>query len=170
MTPEEAKTFLVASHTPFLAWAVVNTEGPILELGAGMFSTPLIRALSKKRSILTLENTPAWYRKFAPFASDRHEVKLIKEWGPLPDQRWGLAFVDQHPQEARAPSVLALRDLADLIVVHDTEPAVRWSYTGMEEAIRSFKFVRHCEWFPKWTTFMSMTRPLDDLEEMLLCG
>lgn len=165
--------FLVGSHTPVLAWAVVNSTGPILELGGGLFSTPLIRALSGKRNILTLESDADWFKKFESFASPRHEIKLIDcVWDEHPalQSRWSLVFVDQHPPEARAACINKLRENAEIIVVHDTEEGVRWSYPGMDETFKTFPFVVHCNWFPKWTTVLSMTRPLDDLRDVLFGG
>ena len=132
------------SHViPLLAslWA---TDGAILELGSGWHSTPMVHRLSSQqnRQVLTSDGTYAWLKKFIFLASDRHDlffvdtnntqakgnlsedVHVVSSWGAIGEQQqhWGCIFVDHAPAMQRIVELQRLRNNADLLVVHDTEP------------------------------------------------
>jgi predicted O-methyltransferase YrrM len=153
------------THFPFLAWAVVNSRGPILELGAGLYSTPLIHALAGDRQVVSLESDPAYVEALQDLASATRRIGLVAHWDAVRalDESWGLAFVDCE-REARAPALRRLRDRAGIIVVHDTQLA---AYYGLAEIIPTFAHVVRCAWFPQETTVLSMTDPLTSLRALV---
>lgn len=155
-----------ATHVPVLAWAVVNSKGPILELGCGGYSTPLLHALAGDRDVLSLETDPAYAEAFKVFASNTHEIRQVDaSWDVLDTLAgpWGVVFVDQHPNTARGPAVLKFRDRADLIVVHDSELR---DYYGLTEAFATMRSHVTCTWWRKRTTIFSDKRDLSELEQL----
>lgn len=153
-----------STHIPVLAWALANTRGPILELGTGLYSTPLIHAMAGQRRVLSLESNSKWFELASAFAHGRHQVRRVSETWPDDDAAfdswWGLVFVDQYPPEARGACIARLRDRADMIVVHDSELV---DYYGLTAVFPLFKHVVTCRWFdPKWTTILSMNYDLTD--------
>lgn len=155
-----------STHVPILAWVVQNTRGPILELGCGFYSTPLLHLLAPDRKILSLETDKQYVDKLQKFASPEHRIEHVPTWENIAafDQEWDVAFVDNAPGAARGPCIRNLKDRAKYIVVHDSDlPA----YYGLAPVLPLFRYSVCCKWFPKWTTVLSMSEPLDDLEGLL---
>jgi hypothetical protein len=133
-----------ATHCRVLASALVQSDGPILELGAGTYSTPLIHHLAGRRPILTVDHNPAWLAKFAPLASSSHTLCVcpqdgdgLPEWNKLPYALdWSVALVDQSPACARVCSIAALADHCQWIVVHDTDCQTYYH----DALLRQFKY------------------------------
>jgi hypothetical protein len=68
---------------------------------------------------------------------------------------WDLAFVDQHPCEARGPAIQMLRVQTRFIVAHDTEPSTHVHRYGYEPLLSSFKYRFDYKRFIPWTTVVS---------------
>ena len=115
------------THHPILAAAVLATEGPIIELGCGHYSTPLLHQMSlvSGRRLVSTETDAEWMSLFTDMASDLHTFQHVDPdgWGrfPLEGRMWGVAFVDCAPGEYRKIAIERLKEQAQLIVVHDTE-------------------------------------------------
>lgn len=132
------------SHLPALIRAVALTDGPVLEMGMGYFSSPFLHwaCATKKRPLVSYENNPKYFRFAAPFQSDWHEV-VCGDYAEADIERpWDVAFIDYAPPLHRKESVRRLAGFAKYIVVHDTEgrhdnrfrfseifPLFRWKYT-----------------------------------------
>lgn len=111
------------SHLPFLAAAITQTSGPVLELGAGLGSTLMLHGLCGAfgRELVTIESDTEWIRKFLSFKRSWHKIRYVKDFRDLPEysEEWGLAFVDHGIAEQRGHSVAKLKD-TPIIVAHDT--------------------------------------------------
>ena len=142
------------SHQRLLLRAALRTCGPMLELGVGYYSTPLLHeiAVAQKRPLVTHDNDPAWVELFRPFAHAYHHVALLDrhDWENI---HWGLVFVDHGPRPDqprnsrgllnaldRAQAVLDLMSHTDVFVLHDTQPDVRWEY-DWDKILPLFKHV-----------------------------
>lgn len=131
------------SFLPLLVGAVARTDGPVLELGCGEYSTLVLHEMCRAsgRWLLSAESDAGWHARFADLAGPRHCVDLVTDWeawwtpllAPLADP-WDVAFVDHAPGERRAGDIARLRAIAKYIIVHDTEAP---SY-GYESVLRSF--------------------------------
>jgi len=114
------------SHLPVLMKAVAETEGPILELGCGIYSTnPLHWACwVAKRKLVTYENNPRYYDFLKSYATDFHEVHCITDWDAIDvSGPWSVAFIDHEPGVGRLRLQEAKQVLhAEYVVAHDTEP------------------------------------------------
>ena len=123
MAPVTMKlSFRYGSHLPVLLKAVLKTQGDILELGAGIFSTPMLHAFSmaQNRNVVTYENFNRWYRWFSIYEGKRHKVHFINKWeDAVVEKPWDVVLVDQTPDEDRIKTIARLADYAKYIVVHD---------------------------------------------------
>ena len=111
------------SHLPILMEAVARTEGPIVELGCGLYSTtPLHWACwVKKRKLVTYESNPDYFDFLEAYETDFHEVHCIDDWDAVDlSPPWSVAFVDHAPDTRRRLEVMRLLH-AEYVVAHDSE-------------------------------------------------
>lgn len=116
---------LCGTHLPVLVRAFDLSEGDVLELGTGFFSTNILRWLCEMsgRMLYCYETGWSWYkiatRKPVPF----QKVFKIDNFDEAPiDRHWGLALIDHSPTRRRIVDIRRLANLADYIVIHDTNP------------------------------------------------
>lgn len=125
MAPITVKfSFRYGSHLPYLLKACLETKGNILELGAGLFSTPMLNALSRSqdRKVLTLENFKRWYRWFSIYESKNHQVQFVKDWDSCEVLgEWDVVLVDMTPDKYRSEFINKLKDRAKIFVIHDSD-------------------------------------------------
>ena len=147
------------THLAPLIIAVINTDGPVLELGCGDFSTPILHAVcsSQKRFLLTAESDGNWQKRFWDLKRDWHKFQHVKhssDWNQVGAGRhWSVVFVDHAPGERRVVDIARLRRHADIFVVHDTETA---SY-GYEPVLSTFKYIFVYRRYSTTTTLVSDT-------------
>lgn len=102
-----------------------KTEGPVLEMGMGMISTPILHwmCLDAGRRLSSYDNDPHYEKINRNFRSNHHGVHLIENWDSAAIEKpWGLALIDHKPAERRHIDVLRLSKHADVILIHDSEP------------------------------------------------
>jgi hypothetical protein len=116
----------VTTHIPLLARVFDISEGDVLEVGTGYFSTTLLHWLATMfhRKVYSYESREGWYAKALQFESEYHHIVLCQDWktADFDQRRWGMAFIDHSPGWRRPKEVARLANLADYIVIHDTEP------------------------------------------------
>lgn len=154
------------THIPILAACVTATNGPVIELGCGLYSTPLLHALcvQKGRRLVSMDLDGKWLSRFATvLRGPLHEFHHVQDWDRLPTGIWSVALVDQTPPSARAPSIRLIKGKCDLIVCHDSEHRLY----GYEAALADFK--NRVEWrrYAPWTTVVSDTMDLGFLGDLL---
>jgi hypothetical protein len=121
------------THQPILYNMLMQTTGPILELGCGDGSTELIHLIGQKqnRKIITVESLPDWAIKYkSKYQNNTHSFIVtdnhsIESWNKVTDtllnEKWGLVFIDQGFWEARAYSFAKLKDISEYIILHDCD-------------------------------------------------
>lgn len=155
------------SHVPILAAAVARTTGPVIELGMGWWSTPLLHMLCRDRQLLSCETDPLWFSGFQFMQSSSHVMRQVESWKRETDIdriKWDVAFVDSHPGEMRPDLVLRLKEKVRFIVCHDTEadiPPSGGNY-GWKRLEGAFKYEVIYKEVRPWTTVYS------DFEEFKL--
>lgn len=116
---------LYATHQRLLVKHMLQTTGPVIELGAGNYSTPILHeiAASQGRHLTTFDHNPDWLNRFKIFEWEQHELQLLESWSDFAASKCGLAFVDHAdpPTHPRWLQVEKLLSVADVIVIHDTE-------------------------------------------------
>ncbi len=109
------------SHISTLQWAVAETQGPILEVGSGFFSTAYLA--STGRTLWTVETQPHW----RSYLEKIYSHKVMGGLDSLPKWRWGIAFIDPVTVEDRG-DILDSLDF-DIGVIHDW-PEGNWGRHG----------------------------------------
>lgn len=123
-----------ATHQMVLRKILKRVRRPVLELGAGDYSTPLIHESFKGR-ILTLDHDQEWLNKYEHLKSDFHDFKCvsnadIQRFYDEDNEHWGLVFVDygtenpDDPWRARINALLKYNKTADYIILHDCDALV----------------------------------------------
>ena len=139
---------------PLLA-CITATEGPILEIGAGDWSTPFLHhiAITAGRPVHTVEADQKWMQRYRQLEMEnRHTLQHAREGYELACHMaaaaatlhglWGVVLVDGSPSETRAAQCLILRKHATYLVVHDfsgkecieaftDEVLHRWPFIGV---------------------------------------
>ena len=123
------------SHLTFLTHAFMCTEGPVLECGGGLCSTPVLHSLALRtepqRLVVTGEEQCVWARYLQGFSKDWHIIRHVTNWETFlknMNTDWGLAFVDNGvPTDGNPPGLYNCRfEIMKLLpesavwVVHDT--------------------------------------------------
>jgi hypothetical protein len=141
------------SHFPVLAAAILKTTGPVLELGCGWTSTPMLRLLCRpNRTLESYDNSKEWAEQF-----NVPVVENWSKWEPL-QQHYGVAFIDSHPGEERRHLAMKLKGRADFLVLHDHEagPAAAYYY---EHIIGQFKYAETYRMLRPHTLILSDKEP-----------
>lgn len=152
-----------STHMPMLIKTVLISKGDVLEIGGGVFSTPLLHWLCKLqgRRLVTYENDPTTYEFVRQFQSHIHSVRWIDNWDEMDFKKhWGVVFIDHHPEPRRAVDAINFKDKADYIVMHDTEKPHKYGYDGVWE---HFKYVHHWKDCRPWTSVVSNYKDLSKL-------
>ncbi len=150
-----------STHMPVLIRTVQMTNGPVLELGAGIFSTPLLHWLcaEKDRRLATYESVLKYYRIAKQFKSKTHTIKLVDDWDKINiNKHWSVAFVD-HPTDRRMKDTLRLKDKADYIILHDTQD----SGYRYDKVWPHFKYIYHWKFCKPWTSVVSNFYEIDPI-------
>jgi len=130
------------SHLPVLIRMVELTDGPVLEMGMGAFSTPILHwmCFDRGRTLVSYDNDDGYFKTSRRLQCDFHHIYLVNDWNMTDIERpWGLAFIDHSPAERRIEDIKRLAHYAQYIVVHDTEPENDKHY-GYSEIFPLFKF------------------------------
>lgn len=156
------------THIPVLAAAVARTSGPVLELGAGWGSTPMLHLMCHQttRHLTTLETDERFFELFGRLQSPLHELRQIESWtdDPTIESRpyWGLAFVDCAPGEERAGLISRLRGRCRLIVAHDSETDLgAGGNYGYEAVKEGFRYTAEYRLMRPYTLVLSEDMPFD---------
>lgn len=132
-----------ASHLPILIKVMAISKGPVLEMGIGLFSTPLLHwlCLDSKRLLISYENDKRFYDSNQAFASPLHQIHYVTNWdeADIEHTHWGLAFIDHAPPERRHIDVARLAKTADYIVIHDSQRHLE-QYFHYKEIYGLFKY------------------------------
>ena len=140
-----------ASHLPALFSCLLATSGAVLEVGAGDWSTPLLRKFCAVagRSFISLEEDEGWANKCGsisvntPVAMTNTLVSAATRSGG-----WSIVFLD-HNGHRRATDALLFVDSAEYVVIHDyPSPDIfkdmdekRWKHQIVDKRARPWTLV-----------------------------
>lgn len=127
-----------ATHAPYLFKILdilKDNNNPILELGCGDSSTPILRHFCQKHNIklITAENNLNWLNKVKnSFPENKnHEYVAVADWSQFislsSQMKYSLIFVDQSPWEARKESIEKLRNCCDFMILHDCDYYIKYN-------------------------------------------
>lgn len=152
-----------ASHQPMLiraAMAATRYGLPILEMGCGDYSTPLLQGFAKEAGIplITASSDPDWLDRYVDGQGKDVFCHPVKEDGweaLLESDRWGMVFIDNELVVAkRLPLLIKAADHAHIAVMHDAEIVEQRGLTW-DETREAWKYVAVNEWGGHWTVVCS---------------
>lgn len=144
----------LSSHQPVLIHMLnTMTKGPVLEVGVGNHSTPIMHLIcaNQNRKLLSVETDERWYLSYRQLKSKWHDVdhvteeKLINGDYPFFKNKFALAFIDG-TRLSRQPMIERLANKVDYLIVHDTEEIVakrKYDETSYNYDFSMFKNVFH---------------------------
>lgn len=161
------------SHLPILMKIMAMTDGPVLELGMGLFSTPYLHwaCYDSQRKLVSCDTHKEFMGMF--IFDDPREAgnnyqfhKFIqvenKNWDAIDlSGHWSVVLVDHHPGKRRREEMKRLANNADYIVVHDTDQKNDWYYK-YAEYFPLFKYRYDTLIYPR-TTVLSNFKELSNL-------
>lgn len=156
------------THIPMLVKIFDMSKGDVLELGSGYFSTTLLRWLCEMtgRKLYSYETDQFWYKKATLSPVDFHKVFLInkRDWNDAEIERpWGMVLIDHSPDERRWVEIKRLANLAEYIVIHDSNLSEVKQY-GYEKIWNLFKYRYDYTKLNPNTTVVSNFHDLKSLE------
>lgn len=154
------------SHYPILAATVAKTKGPVLEMGAGDWSTPMLHYMCKAmgRTLHTVETNAQWLERFKEYEGPGHQLTYLApdDWLAVLPDRFGVIFIDGSPGEMRHVWIQRLQSKAHFIVAHDSEKDYQVASNYMYEKVRPlFKYVNEFQRFRPYTVVLSDEEPFE---------
>ena len=163
-----------ATHLPALVAAVTATDGPVLELGCGVFSTRWLHGVCghQKRLLISVETNREWMAEYADLECEWHQFCWCEKHQDNSPTRfpevqavpfWSVVFVDLGCYGMRATALHDFADRARYLVVHDTEVA---SCAAFTKAIEKFPYRLDCKADGPLTSVLSRIAPIGvDIEK-----
>ncbi len=125
-----------------LAVLYASKTGPILELGMGSTSTPLLHnlALEQNRRLVSADSDRRWINYFSSFTINNtlHKLKHVEvtsemgiEWstsGLANAENWSVVFIDHRPGPRRQFELMLYAGRSDIVIIHDTEQSTLYKY------------------------------------------
>lgn len=152
-----------ATHLSMLIKVVEASTGPVLELGAGDSSTPILHRLCSEqgRLLVSMDSDAKYLEQFEHYRGTYHKLVLVENWsqadlfGP-----WSVVLVDHRPASKRRDSARRVAQSADYVVCHDTEPENDRFYHWYG-AFNAFRYRYDDRAQKPYTTVLSNTKELD---------
>ncbi len=123
------------THLPVLLKVITLTTGPILELGTGFYSTPILHfaCVPSQRKLVSYDSDAGWIKNFKDCRADFHEVKHIENWDSLDTSEfWDVILIDHSPDNRRKIEVSRLANRSKYIILHDSDPENDYLYKYSE--------------------------------------
>jgi hypothetical protein len=126
-----------------LAALYVLNSGPVLELGMGPTSSPLLHRLTteQKRFLLSADSDIRWINYFSTFTANNslHKFKYVEvksqmgiEWASsafTDIHYWSIVFIDHAPGTRRQFDLMLFPQRTEIVVLHDTEQSRLYQYS-----------------------------------------
>lgn len=156
-----------ASHLSALIRALSLTDGDVLELGMGFFSTPFLHhfCLLNKRRLVSYDNDEKYVKwaEYYGYNSKFHKIYYVKDWDNIKiEKSWDVVLVDHSPNSRRRKEIRRLAERAKYIVIHDSHPGKDREYK-YSRVYPLFKY--RSDWVKDRTTVLSNLVDLKDFNE-----
>lgn len=119
-----------SSHLPITMALLSATKGPVVELGCGIYSTPVMHWSCRERGrwLTSYETNDQWLDRFSRFERGRHKLVKVDDWKQVDLSRpVGLALVDHKGTASRYRQAMRLAH-AEFVIVHDAARCMRDKY------------------------------------------
>jgi hypothetical protein len=155
------------SHIPVLMKLLTCTKGEVLELGMGVYSTPLLFwiCVDNGRKLVSYENSEKYFSMVGKNNNKLHEAHLIDDWDSIDiEKSWDIVFIDANPMDARVSLAKKVANYSKFVVLHDTQPKDE-IYYHYQEIYYMFKNRYDYTKFMPYTTVLSNFESLEFLDE-----
>jgi hypothetical protein len=152
------------THMALLFKVLLISKGDVIECGGGIFSTPFLHWICKvqNRKLITYENESEYYEFERKFKSPGHKVIFVENWDDIPiPKKVGMVFIDHHPSERRMIELRRFKDVADYVVIHDTQRLSR-EY-NKQEVFDLYKYRHDWKECSPWTSVVSNFNDLSNI-------
>lgn len=147
---KESETDPYSTHLEPLIKTAVETQGDILELGCGDYSTLPLKAIcdAQGRKYHAQASNREWASRFGNLVE-------IVEWATWrPSGRWGMVFLDSEESVSdRIKRLPGLSEVTNTVVMHDANIALNLHHWG--ECSRHYKAVKVFNRYVPWTVVMT---------------
>jgi len=154
------ETNAYSTHQPLIIWAIENTSGNILELGAGDGSTILLNSsiLNSNRKLVTVDDDYNWLNKYSKLESENHKFlyvnNTIDSWNKLINDLsqdiWAFVLVDHATLEniwrvSRPYAMKKFLNCSEYVIAHDADlfPEIKTDEYFWHEYVPSIKPLPH---------------------------
>lgn len=132
--------------------AMQSAPQPMLEMGCGDYSTPVLAAIARAQGRRLLVNAAdeSWANRYRDIA----EVEIVRweAWQP-PAGFWGLVLLDSEESTAERIRHLPKLHGAGAVVVHDADSAMTRAH--WKACVKGFDI----EWYRRQTPWTAVLRP-----------
>lgn len=153
------------THQTVLRKAVEISSGPVLELGTGWGSTPMLHELCKNRLLISVDHDENWICQYEKFKGQNHIVLHCKDYSEvdilLRNIDFSVVLVDHAPAERRIIDIIKMLNVP-YVVVHDThDPAY-----GYELIYDKFKYRYQYKELIPYTSVLSNVATLEQFHDL----
>ena len=133
------------THLPCLIKAMEKTNGDVLELGMGVFSTPYLhyKCILDKRHLVSYENCEPWLNFFNQkygYQDEYHKMIYVEDYADADIEKpWDVVLVDQTPDISRGETIWRIANSAKYIIIHDSGRRYEKQY-GYDKIYDIFKY------------------------------
>lgn len=116
---------LWTTYMPILAKIVAITNGSILELGTGFFSTPYLHwaCYPTKRKLVSYENSSFYAHIASQYTDSFHDIYVTGSYEEIDiEKEWDVVFIDFFEVQDRQKLLERLLKYAKYVVIHDSTP------------------------------------------------
>ena len=151
-----------STHMPILIKLASITKGPIMEVGSGIYSTPILHWLcdETKRPLVSYENDKGFIKLAREYESENHKVRFIEDYLKIPNTNFYSIILIDHSGHARGKTAVHFKNSAEYLVIHDSDVVRKNMY---QIAFPEFKYRKDYNRYIPWTTVLSNTKPLNKL-------
>lgn len=140
------------SNHRILLWEALQlcSKKTVFEFGSGHGSTPFLKEYCLKNDLLffSYDNNKIWAAATGS--------TYIENWDDIELLKAGVLFLDHAPGERRKVDLLKYKDIAEIIVIHDSEPTGAGDYR-VRELFDQFKYKVDLPSEGAWATMLSNT-------------
>jgi hypothetical protein len=138
----------MSNHRHLLWEALELTNGPVIEFGSGFGSTPFLKKYCKikDRLFTSYDSNQEWANKTGAI--------VVPDWEKINIKSVDVLFLDHAPGERRQFDLVKYKDIAKIIVIHDSEPIGAGNYQ-VRQHFNKFKYVKDFQSNGAWATMLS---------------
>lgn len=169
--PVEIESDPFSTHLVPLISAVLQTVGPVVEMGMGHYSTPVLHELCHDRFLVSVDNDEQWFKQFEYLRRREHAMMYAADpddWTACDSVietlglgKLGVLFIDNGGDVAnRAKSIKRWGPHAVFTVIHDSNvvDSAGISKYGLDEIRADFKYSYEYEPYVLHTLVLSNDR------------